>query len=122
MSQPKDIIFINELTVQATIGVHPWEQAMRQPLIFSLKMDTDIRPAAENDDLNKTLDYAKVCDYISTFTQETSFQLIETLAERLSQSLGELFPLRNLELTITKPSAIPNAKGVGVSIVRQFND
>lgn len=121
MSEPSDKIFITDLCVQATIGVHPWEQTMQQPLIFNLILDTDIRAAAKTDDLAKTLDYAKICEYIESYTKENPYQLVETLAERLCQSLGELFPIHQIQLSINKPAAIPNAKGVGVSIVRQFN-
>ena len=50
-----DIVFIEGLQVQTTIGYYEWEKKIKQLLVFDLEMGTDIRLAASGDELAKTL-------------------------------------------------------------------
>ena len=49
---------------------------------------------------------------------ETSFQLIETFTERLSEKILSIFSMNALTLSVQKPSAIPNCKGPLLTIQR----
>lgn len=118
----KDIIFINQLTTQATIGVHAWEQKITQPLLWDLQLSTDIKPAAKSDDLSLTIDYQKVCAMVTDWVEKHPCQLLETLAEQILELLFTMFKISHIELTVTKPGAIPNAKNVGLHIKRAINE
>ncbi len=113
-----DRVRISELRVDAVIGVHAWEQRIRQPLIFSLDMATDIRAAAADDDLYKTLDYAAISERIRTITGQTRHALIETLAEQIATVIREEFGVTWLRLDLRKPGAVPKADHVAVVIER----
>lgn len=114
-----DQVFIRGLLVDAVIGVYDWERDIRQSLLIDLEMDWDIRTAAAGDDLAATLDYAAVSQRVLDYTAASSFQLIESLAERLAALLLEEFAIARLRLRITKPGAVAEAQGgVGVSIER----
>lgn len=113
-----DRVRISELRVDAVIGVHAWEQRILQPLIFSLDMATDIRAAAADDDLHKTLDYAAVSERIRTITGQTRHALIETLAEQVATVLREEFAVAWLRLELRKPGAVPKADHVAIIIER----
>ena len=65
-----DIIFIRELRIETTIGVHPWERYIRQTLILDLELGADIRPAAATDCLDDTLNYQAVAQRVGEFTAE----------------------------------------------------
>ena len=113
-----DKVFIEGLEVDTVIGVYDWERDIRQCLRIDLTMGWDIRAAAENDELEHTLNYAAVAERITTFAHEASFELVETFAERLAALLQAEFALPWLRLRITKPGAVPTARGVGVEIER----
>ncbi|HGG58585.1 MAG TPA: FolB domain-containing protein, partial [Gammaproteobacteria bacterium] len=45
-----DIVFIEDLRIDATIGIYEWEKRIKQTLAFDLEMAADIRKAAASDD------------------------------------------------------------------------
>lgn len=116
-----DTVFIEGLQTDAVIGVYDWEKKIKQTLVFDLVMSHDNRLPAATDDLSKTLDYEAISNYITAYCQENVFELIETLAERLLESLMSKFELVEVELTLRKPGAVPAAKAVGVKIKRSVN-
>lgn len=114
-----DIVFIDGLEVDTVIGVYDWERDIRQCLTVDVQLGWDIRPAAAHDDLNAALDYAAVSAHIQAFASESQFQLVETFAEQLAQQLMQRFQIPWLRLRVTKPGAVPAARGgVGVEIER----
>lgn len=113
-----DQILIEALEVDTVIGVYAWERTIQQRLSLDLSMATDIRPAAATDDLSLTLDYAAVCQRIDAFAKAHQFELVETFAERLCDTLRDEFALPWIRLTLRKPGAVAAARSVGLTIVR----
>lgn len=114
-----DQVFINGLTLEAVIGVYDWERIAPQRLILDLEMGWDIRPAAADDDLTRTLDYAQISLRIGEFADASRFELVETFADRLAALIMSEFQVPWLRLRLTKPGAVPEALGgVGVLIER----
>lgn len=113
-----DRILIEALKVDTVIGVYDWERTIVQSLSLDLSLATDIRPAAANDDLRLTLDYAAICQRIQQFANDHQFALVETFAERLAECLRREFPIKWLRLTVRKPGAVPQAASVGLEIIR----
>lgn len=115
-----DRIFITNLTFLAGIGVFAWEKQLQQKLELDVEMLTDIRPAAINEDLKATLDYAQISQRLIEYSQSRHHDLIETLAEKLAQLLLEEFHIAQVTLTLRKPDAVPAATAVGVTITRSL--
>ncbi|WP_448548865.1 dihydroneopterin aldolase [Thalassotalea fusca] len=113
-----DKVFIQGLSIQTTIGFYAWEKEIKQTLIFDLSLGWDIRPAAANDELAKTLDYADVSQEIERFANANPVDLLETLAERTASHLMDKYQISWLKLRIGKPGAVYNAQSVGVEIER----
>ena len=113
-----DKVFINGLTIQTTIGFFAWEKEIKQTLNIDLAMAWDIRPAAKNDELDKTLDYAAISTAIEQFANNNAVDLLETLAERMAAFLMAEYAIPWLKLAIHKPNAVHNAASVGVEIER----
>jgi dihydroneopterin aldolase len=114
-----DLIFIEGLQVQALIGVYDFERQAPQPLVFDVEMTTDTRSAGGSDALADTVDYAVVAQAIETVCAQSGFALVEALAETIAVQLLRDFPIQQVMLRVTKPQAVPAARGVGVRIVRQ---
>ncbi|NMP32120.1 dihydroneopterin aldolase [Thalassotalea sp. M1531] len=113
-----DKVYIQGLKIQTTIGFFEWEKQIKQTLVIDLVMGWSIQPAASNDELDKTLDYAEISVAIEKFANENPVDLIETLAERLAQYLMSQYHIPWLKLKVGKPGAVHNAKTVGVEIER----
>lgn len=116
-----DTIFIENLKTQALIGIHAFERAAAQPLIISVELSTDIRQAAATDDVKYALDYDAISRFIDDFVQQSSYQLLEALAENLTAQLFAHFEIQQIQLKIQKPGAIAYTQNVGVSICRKCN-
>lgn len=115
----RNTIFIRKLVVPALIGIFPEEQKSPQNLTIDLDMRVDFREAARDDDLRKTIDYAEVRRAVIDFIAESTFNLVETCADRLATFLLERFKLNSICLSITKrPFDITDAEGVGVVVER----
>ena len=115
----KDKIFLRELAVRAKIGIFDWERKIRQKIILDLEFPADIRKAARRDRIEDTADYKRIAKHTIAFVSKSKFYLIETLAERLAQSLLKEFPLSEITLRVSKPGAIRGSQNVGVEITRR---
>lgn len=114
-----DQVFIRGLEVDTVIGAYDWERDIRQRLVFDLEMAWDIRPAAQSDELNLALDYAAVSQRVLDYVGSSSFELVETLAERVAALVIGEFGVPWVRLSINKPGAVAQATGgVGVVIER----
>lgn len=113
-----DIIFLNDLRVDAVIGIYDWERRIKQTVIFDFEMGTDIRKAAASDTIDDTLNYKAVAKRVIEFVEGSQFQLVETLAERVAQLILEEFQVPWLRLKLNKVGAVRYAKDVGVIIER----
>lgn len=117
-----DRIFIRGLKVDTIIGIYDWERTLVRPLVFDLELGFDTREAAASDRMRDSIDYAAVGDTVRRVALELKPQLLETLAEHIARALFAGFPILDLRLSIDKPGAIPDVKGVGVSIERRRED
>ncbi|GHB16884.1 7,8-dihydroneopterin aldolase [Salinicola rhizosphaerae] len=107
--------------METVIGVYDWERLVRQRLELDLELETDIRAAAQDDDLRHTLDYAAICERLTRYAEDNAHGLVETFAERVAALLIAEFGIRRLRLGVRKPGAVANARAVGVRIEREAN-
>ncbi len=114
-----DRIFLRDLRVEATIGIWEWERRIRQSVSIDLEMAADIARAAATDRIEDTLNYKGVAKRVQEFVGSSSFQLVETLAERIAAIVLEEFGVAWVKVTVNKPGAIRGARDVGVSIRRE---
>ena len=115
----KDLIFISELKVDAIIGIYDWERENTQPLIFDVEMETDIKKSAGSDSIDDTVCYKTVSDEIIALTLQNKFELVESLAEDICQSiLKKHTGVSAIKLTVSKPNAVEQTKTVGITIFR----
>lgn len=114
----EDVIFLRDLRVETIIGIWEWERRVRQVVSIDLEMSADIGRAASTDRIEDTLNYKAVAKRVQEFVGESSFQLVETLAEKIAALVLDEFDLPWIRVTVNKPGAIRGARDVGVRIVR----
>ncbi|KKO45402.1 dihydroneopterin aldolase [Arsukibacterium ikkense] len=113
-----DIVFIKQLQVDTVIGVYDWEKSIQQRLLLDLALTADQRSAAASDDIGLTLDYAVIAEKVTALITAQPIELIETVAEKVASMLLAEFATSKVEVTVSKPGAVPRAQTVGVHIVR----
>jgi len=113
-----DLVYIRELEVETVIGIYDWEREIRQRINLDLEMGTDIRQAANTEDVDNTLNYKSVSDRLIEFIEQSEFLLIETMAEQVAEIVLNEFSVKWLRLRLGKPGAVPQAADVGVIIER----
>lgn len=117
----QDIVFIEALEVMTCIGILDWEQHRPQRVIVDVELFLDTRKAAQENDLNASVNYAHVVDALVSWTQEKT-QLLETLAERLAHRTLTKFNVKKVRIRVQKPDIIPACRSVGIEIVRELAD
>ena len=113
-----DTVFIRGLKAVSVIGCYDWERDIRQTLVIDLELTADFTRAAQSDALEDALDYAAISQRVIAVCDASRFQLLEALAEHLAAIVLAEFSIERLRMTITKPSAVAEAEGVGVVIDR----
>ena len=113
-----DIISLKGIQVDCVIGVWKWERHTRQKVVINIDMATDIRKAADSDQLQDTLDYKGVTKRISAFAADSAFNLVETMAERIADILVKEFSIPWCRVEVEKPAALRGVRNVGVTIER----
>lgn len=113
-----DRVFIDGLEIETIIGIYDWEREVKQLVRLDLQMAWDNQPAAQSEDITKALNYKAVCDRLIDFIAGSEFLLVETMAENVADILMKEFNVPWLQLKLAKPTAIPQARGVGVMIER----
>ncbi|HXA35867.1 MAG TPA: dihydroneopterin aldolase [Steroidobacteraceae bacterium] len=117
-----DKIFIHALKTEAIIGIFDWERQVKQTVIVDIEISADVRKAAMSDSIHDTLNYKRVAKRVLAFVEESSFHLVETLAERIAMLLLEDFGIAWVRISLSKPGAIRNSRDVGVTLDRDRND
>ena len=119
-----DQITIEKLTVFGNHGVYPEENKLGQKFLVSLVLYTDTRKAGMSDELESSINYGDVSQYVRQFFEENTFKLIERVAEKLAEGLLLRYSLlEKVDVKIEKPwapIAIP-VESVGVEISRGWH-
>ncbi len=113
-----DIIFIQGLKIDTVIGIYDWERKIRQNIVLDIEMSTDIRAASKTDHIDQALDYKAVSKRLIDFVQNSEYQLVETLAEKITQIVLQEFKVTWIKLILNKGEVLTGAQGAGVIIER----
>ena len=103
---------------ECVIGVWKWEKKITQTLVLDIDLAADISRAAETDKLEHAINYKQVAERVIEFAQANTFDLIESLVERLAQLILDEFDTPWVRISLDKGGAVKNVKHVGVVIER----
>ena len=117
-----DTVFINDLKIDTIIGIFEWEREVRQTVGIDIAIGCDTRKAAAADDIQYALDYKTVVDLVQQFVENNTFNLIESLAEQISNLIFKELKVSHLNITIRKLGTFENVASVGVKIERYSDD
>lgn len=118
---PLRCLFLNNMVVDAHIGVFPHEQGVTQrvriSVIFGVQDDDTLNVGV--DDLSRTVSYEHVVLLVRQIVQEGHVRLVETLAERIAAGVLADTRVHVVRVKIEKLDVFEEIESVGVEIERR---
>ncbi len=125
-SRPLRKMFIRDLVLNASIGVHPHERAAPQRIRINLDLAIAedgpanlSRPAVGRDDLSRVVDYEAIVNRVRAIAAAGHVQLVETLAERLAEACLADARVATARVRVEKLDVFADAASAGVEIERR---
>jgi 7,8-dihydroneopterin aldolase/epimerase/oxygenase len=100
-----DCIRLHNMQFYGRHGVNPEEQTLGQRFAVDVELRLHTRPAALQDDLRLTINYAQVYKTVKRIVEEERFALLETLAETIATQVGKDFAPESVRVCVRKPHA-----------------
>ena len=100
-----DRIAIHGLSAHAFHGVYEAERRLGQTFRVDAVLELDTAPAADDDDLERTVNYAELARALHSVLTGKPVDLLETLAQRLADVCLEDPLVDAVEITVHKPEA-----------------
>lgn len=113
-----DRILINDLTARCIIGINDDERREKQDVVINLAIYADLKKACTTDIFEDTVDYRAMKKKILAMTEESSYFLVEALAEKIAGICLDHQRVKKVRVRVDKPSALRFARTVGVEIKR----
>ena len=86
-------------------GVFDFEREQGQRFLADVVCTLDLAPAAENDDLQRTVDYGVLAADVVADIEGDPLDLIEALADRIARTCLLRPAVQSVEVTVHKPDA-----------------
>lgn len=113
-----DRISIQALAVETIIGIHDWERRDKQLVNIDIDLFFDASNAARTDAIEDTVSYGDVARLVAELVETSHFNLIESLASAIADSVLSGFAVERIIVTVGKPAAVKRAANVSVTIAR----
>ncbi len=126
-------VFLRDMVLSASIGVHEFEHAARQRVRINVDLAVDdeapaagkltrgaaSRPMVGGDQLSRVVDYEQIADAVRAIVARGHVRLIETLAERIAESCFADVRVRLARVRVEKLDIFADMTSVGVEIERR---
>lgn len=99
-------IGIERQPMPAQIGVFPEEKTTLQTIEVTLRATYDIGRAVQTDSLVDAIDYTALLETCKVLAASKHFDLLETLAQSMIDTIFATYPVEEIELSIYKMGAI----------------
>lgn len=113
-----DRLIISDLATECRLGVYDWEKEKAQPVWIDVELAIDARKAAKSDAVGDAVDYAVLVTLIKTTTAERTYNLLETLADRLAEKILQQTASPEVILRVKK-RALPGIGYAAVEVQRR---
>jgi dihydroneopterin aldolase len=119
-------VFVRDLLLQASIGVHPHEQTATQRVRLNIDLAVEddgarhlSRGAVGRDELSRVVDYERIAQTARRIVGAGHVRLVETLAERIAEACLEDPRVVVARVRAEKLDVFPDVGAVGVEVERR---
>jgi len=114
-----DKIIIKDLRVSGIIGIYDHERVSPQEILINISMQTDIKQAAQSDNIADCVDYEKVANKVRAHAQTSQRMTVEALCEDIARLCLQTPNVQRVNVRVEKTQAIEFTASVGVEIERE---
>jgi dihydroneopterin aldolase len=102
-------------------GATKEEKQVEQEFIVDIEIEKPLDQAGRTDNLSSTIDYSEVYFVTQNVVENTSFNLIETIASTIAENLISKFSFDKVIIKVTKSKAPmgENSQNAWVQIIRE---
>ncbi|MBF0094858.1 MAG: dihydroneopterin aldolase [Alphaproteobacteria bacterium] len=111
-------VFVRDLTLECSIGVHAHEHRTRQRIRVNLDLAVREDEGPLADALANVVCYEDIVTRVRSIAGDGHVKLVETLAERIAAICLQDARIRSVRIRVEKLDVFPDATSVGVEIER----
>lgn len=112
-------IKIEKQKVCCIIGILEQERKEPQDIFIDLEMKSDFTSCVHSESVEDTVDYVRVVDICKSLATKGKYQLIETYAHQLLETLFDTFDIFWAKVEVRKPQALSEADCAAVILEKQ---
>lgn len=118
MSNVYDTVFIRDMVVIMSIGIHDHEKLKQQRVVVNVEIQVKLKNSWQEDTIGSVLSYSDVVNHIKAIAASSHINLVETFAERIAADILTFDAARSVRIRVEKPDIYDFAAGAGVEITR----
>ncbi len=112
----KYLLFLDELSIGLSIGLHDFEKQAPQRVHVSVALVVEMNPDAD-DDVSEVYDYDGLRDHVLAIAEQPHHQLQETICRKIAEYCQGIGQISGGLVCTSKPDVYPDAKAVGCQLV-----
>lgn len=113
-----DLIFLNDFTLQANVGVYRHEKEKTQPIKINVIAKVRNPKRINDNNLQSVVCYNQISKKIKKIIKSGHTILLEKLAEKIFQECFKNKRIETMKIRLEKPEAIEGAVGAGIEVER----
>lgn len=113
-----DLIFLNDFTLQANVGVYKHEKEKTQPIKINVIAKVRNPKRINDNNLQSVVCYNQISKKIKKIIKSGHTILLEKLAEKIFQECFKNKRIETMKIRLEKPEAIEGARGAGIEVER----
>ena len=113
-----NLIFVNDLMLNAELGVYAHEKNIQQPLRVNVIAKIKDIPDTSNEKIDNVVCYNQISLIIKEIVNSGHTILLETLAEKILQECFMNNRIETIKIRLEKLDAIDDAESAGIEIER----
>ena len=108
----KRSVFLSEVEVMCSIGLHDFEKAAKQRVLIDVEVRLDPNNEPNADNVADTLDYDLVRNTVIEIAEARHYDLQETIARHIFDAITSMKDVIGVSVQTQKPDVYPNCKTV----------
>jgi len=113
-----DLIFLNDFTLLANVGVYKHEKEKTQPIKINVVAKVRNPKRINDNNLQSVVCYNQISKKIKKIIKSGHTILLEKLAEKIIQECFKNKRIETMKIRLEKPEAIEGAAGAGIEVER----
>ena len=113
-----NLIFVNDLMLNAELGVYAHEKNIQQPLRVNMIAKIKDIPESSDEKIDNVVCYNEISIIIKNIVNSGHTILLETLADKILLECFKNSRIKTIKIRLEKLDAIDNAESAGIEIER----